>query len=353
VITIDGADTRQWQAILDRCNTYDFYHMASYNVMEASPDGYQAILFVYEENEAVAALPLLLRPLGELDGLSRVFDGYFDATSVYGYPGPVTNRDWSDRAFFERFGHALHDKLQEMHVIAAFSRLHPIMKNDAGLCIGEVIPLGETVSINLRLPIDEQFRLFRKSHRYEIRKAQADNVIVVHDTGWKHYDDFIALYLATMRRVHADTQYYFDQAYFDQLRIAIGENLHLFAAKQDENVISAALFTLVNGLVEYHLSGSSTEMQNYAASKLVIDAARQWASAQGAGILHLGGGLGSRKDNLFLFKSGFSPQRHTFKVWQHIVDPTQYNLAVQQHQAWLSEHELPISQDDYFPSYRS
>jgi len=350
---IDCTDTRQWQTILDRGTTYDFYHTATYNAMEAHRNGYQAVLFVYEESEAVVAFPLILRPLTMLDGLRESFEGYYDATSVYGYPGPVSNQDWANRAFFERFGRVLDRQLNQMHVIAAFSRLHPLIQNDAGLTIGEVVTLGETVSINLALPVDEQFRLFRKSHRYEIRKARAADVTVVHDAQWEHYEDFIALYLATMRRVNADAHYHLNQLYFDQLRIALGEKLHLFAARRGGRVISAALFTLVNGLVEYHLSGSSIEELNYAASKLVIDEARRWATAQGATVLHLGGGLGSHNDSLFLFKSGFSPQRHAFRIWRYVVDPAQYASAVQQRRAWLSRRGFRFSQEDYFPTYRS
>ena len=350
---IDCADTQQWQTILDRCTTYDFYHMAAYNAMEANENGQRAAFFVYEEAESVVALPLILRPLAMIDGLRESFDGYCDATSVYGYPGPVTNQTWTNRSFFERFGHALRNQLNEMRVIAVFSRLHPIIQNDAGLCVGEIVSLGETVSINLTLPIDEQFQLFRKSHRYEIRRSRDANVVVFHDTEWKYYGDFITLYLDTMRRVNAGKHYHFAQTYFDKLQEGLGEKLHLFVVSQNGKIISAALFTLINGIVEYHLSGSSTESMNHAASKLVIDEARLWFSKQGALVLHLGGGLGSEKDNLFLFKSGFSQQRHRFKIWRYVVDSKQYDLAVKQRQKWLLSHDSQSSQDDFFPLYRS
>ena len=350
---IDCGDTRRWQEALDRCNSYDVYHTAAYHEMSTCANGDRAVLFVYEEGEAIVALPLILRPLVELDGLREFCGDYCDATSVYGYSGPVTNRGWADRAFFERFGYALRNQFDEMDVIAAFSRLHPILQNDAGLTAGEVVPLGETVSINLTLSIDEQFCLFRKSHRYEIRKARAENIVVVHDMNWEYYDDFVALYLATMRRANADARYYFNQVYFDQLRSTLGEKLHLFVAKQDKGIISAALFTLANGIVEYHLAGTFEEKLNCGANKLVLDAARLWASAQGASVLHLGGGLGSQSDSLFFFKAGFSPQRHTFKIWRYVVDPTRYALATQQRCFWLSTQGYEFSQSDFFPLYRS
>lgn len=349
---LDCTDTSQWQSVLDRCLAYDFYHLPRYTALDAHSYG-EGKLFVYEEADAIAAIPLLLRPLWTLEGLPIAFFGYFDATSVYGYSGPVTNQNYTNQGFFERFGKALQAQLNELRVIAAFSRLHPIINNENGLCVGDVLSLGESVSINLMLSLDEQFRHFRKSHRYEIRKARAEKITVVHDTQWKHYNEFIAMYLETMDRVNADKYYYFDENYFARLRLALGNRLHLFAGIHNGKVISAALFTIVNNIVEYHLSGSSSEEKSFAASKLVIDEARQWASNEGATVFHLGGGVSSQADKLFLFKSGFSPNRHTFKIWRYISDSQKYSAAVQHRRAWLLEQGLDYSKVDFFPLYRS
>jgi len=350
---IDSTDELEWQTVLKQCTVYDTYHTAAYHKVETRLGKLQSVMFVYQEDRAVLGLPLVLRPLTMIKSLKDDFKDYYDATSVYGYPGPITSQDWSDRCFFERAGQALHSCLHERHIIAAFSRLHPILQNDQGLYVGDIVPLGETVSIDLSLPVEEQFRQFRKGHRYDIRKARSADISVLHDEEWIHFSDFVALYLATMRRVNANSYYYFDRAYFEQLRAELGNTLHLFVAKQGDQIISGALFTLVNGIVQYHLSGSSSQRCDYAASKLVIDEARRWATAQGATLFHLGGGVGSQSDSLFSFKSGFSPQRHVFKTWRFIVDSPQYELATHQHQAWLTEHKLQITEGDFFPLYRS
>lgn len=348
---IDCTEKLQWQKVLDQCISYDFYHLPAYSMLEAQRANYSAKLFVYEEGDAIVALPLIIRPLDESPQSGQ--EKYYDATSVYGYCGPVTNQQWTNYAFFERFGNALQSHLYELRVISVFSRLHPILGNDAGLCVGEVLALGETVSIDLTLSVEEQFGFYRKSHRYEIRKARAKNIAVIHDARLNYFDDFINLYIETMQRVNADKHYYFDRAYFDQLQSILGKNLHLFAAIHDKKVISAALFTVFNGLVEYHLSGSSTDELNYAASKLVIDEVRLWANKNSAITLHLGGGLGSREDELFLFKSGFSRVRQTFKIWRFIVDHDRYDLEVQKRRKWLSAQGWRFVDENYFPLYRS
>jgi hypothetical protein len=351
---IDCNNVEHWNAILARCKVYDFYHLATYHQIQTRKSNSQGVLLVYEEAESVVALPLLLRPLKSIEGILDPLVGYYDATSVYGYAGPITNKDWADDAFFARFSDALTNTLYDIRVIAAFSRLHPLFHNDAGLDVGEILPLGETISIDLTSsPIEDQFRAFRKSHRYEIRKARKEGVEAFHDAEWIYYDDFIRLYASTMERVNADNYYFFNQSYFDALREALGNHIHLFVAKQSNTIISGALFTLQGDIVEYHLSGSSTDQLHHAASKLVIDEARLWAIKQGAQVFHLGGGLGSQEDSLFLYKSGFSKRRHRFKIWKHIVNIELYRKAVEQRQDKLTEQGLQLRLDGFFPAYRS
>jgi len=350
---ISSIDVERWHAVLERCTTYDFYHLATYHHLQARESNSRAVLFVYEEEELLVALPLLVRSLKEIEGLGEVLLDQYDATSVYGYAGPITNHDWSDGAFFKRFGHALKNALLDMQVIAAFSRLHPVFENDRGLFLGEIVPLGQTVSVDLTIPLEEQFYAYRKSHRYEIRKARKEGVEAFLDSDWRYYDDFVELYLSTMNRVEADEYYLFDRSYFDDLRAALGPNLNLFVAQKDGVIISGALFTLIGNIVEYHLSGSSTSWMQYAASKLVIDTARLWAVKQGAEILHLGGGFGSQEDTLFLFKSGFSNRFHRFKIWEYVVDPERYAQAVDNRKKWLHSKNLQLVQASFFPAYRT
>lgn len=349
---ITGNCSSDWLDVLNRCAYYDFYHLPTYTVLEAELAGGQAKLFVHEEDKAVIALPLIVRPLSTVEGIKAPVSASYDAVSVYGYGGPITNQSWDDLKFFERFSLALQNEFNALGVITAFSRMHPVIENDAGLRIGEIISLGETVSIDLTLPKEEQFRRYRRDHRYGIPKAVNKGITVLHDEDWTYFESFMALYQATMHRVKADARYFFGKEYFNRLREALGSHLHLFVALFDERVISASMFTTMNGIVQYHLSGSSPDEMKHAASKLIIDRVREWAVDQGNRVFHLGGGLGSKEDSLFLYKAGFSPLRHRFKIWRHIVDRDRYLLAVGQRRDWLSNRGLVFSDKHFFPQYR-
>jgi lipid II:glycine glycyltransferase (peptidoglycan interpeptide bridge formation enzyme) len=286
--------------------------------------------------------------------LSAALQSWNDATSVYGYPGPVTSVDKTDTGFLNRFNAALLQSFQELQIIAAFTRLHPVIQNETMLQqIGEISERGLTISIDLSQPEETQRKRYRKGHKYDIKKARQAGVVAYHDKRWNHYDDFLRMYTMTMQRVEARDSYYFDRAYFDMLREALGSIIHLFVAEYEGKIISAALFTFLRGIVQYHLSGSDTNFLRYQGSKVVLDEVRLWASSQGAKVLHLGGGVGSDQDNLFLFKSGFSDKRHVFKIWKCIVNQKMHEQAVTERAEYHGVPYPTVISKPFFPVYRA
>lgn len=308
-------------------------------------------MLVYRESEKIAAFPLLIRSLDGIEGLDPTLQKLNDVTSVYGYAGPVTNADHSDIDFLQRFNQAIFEALRKKQVVTAFSRLHPILENHSLLpSIGIVSNVGWTVSIDLTLPVEVQRAKYRKDHKYGTNKARREGVIAYHDEHWEYYDEFLRLYAMTMQRVDADHAYHFDRSYFDQLREMLNSSLHLFVAELDGSIISAGLFTLFHGIVQFHLSGSDTEYLKYAASKVLIDQVRLWASSKGAETFHLGGGVGSQEDSLFKFKAGFSDTYHQFKVWKCVVNEDIYDQAILQRSTEKAREAH--NSGEYFPAYR-
>ena len=77
-------DPSQWDEQL-RYVDHDFYHTAAYHQFSEEQGEGKAFLAVYREGDNRRLLwPYLLR---RIDGLGS--GGYFDVTSVYGYPGPL------------------------------------------------------------------------------------------------------------------------------------------------------------------------------------------------------------------------------------------------------------------------
>lgn len=352
---IPATDTERWHKILDQADSFDFYHLPEYHwVAEQNGEG-RGVLFIYREASQMAAWPFLLRPVETVAGLEQAGQGFHDATSVYGYLGPICSPGArNDTGFIDRFNIALQGTFKDLKLVSLFSRLHPLLKNvDLVRNMGTIVGLGQTVFIDLRQSPEAQMARYRKSHRYEVRKARQQGIRAYQDQDWVHFEDFVRLYTLTMKKVNADGRYYFDRCYFLRLREALGERLQLFVAQHDGMVCSAALFVHTGDMIQYHLAGNNLDYAKLAPSKLVLDEARLWGNRLGAHFLHLGGGVGSRKDSLFSFKAGFSPLRCKFFVWHHIVLPEVYFQLVDARRVWLAENGMSLASTDFFPLYRA
>ena len=153
------------------------------------------------------------------------------------------------------------------------------------------------------------------------------------DREQRHLPEFVALYHETMRRVKAEQSYFFDATYFTDLAKSLGPVLKLFVVKMpDGEVISGGLFTLCEGIVQYHLGGTRNTALKLSPMVLMFETVRRWANENGAHTFHLGGGVGAKTDSLFQFKAHFSRQRHEFVTWRWIVAPEAYReLSVRKH----------------------
>ncbi len=344
---IPATDKARWMAVLEQAEGYDFYHLPAYHTLnDPSHDGEGMLMFM-QEREKLLALPLLMRPVG--DGT------WLDATSVYGYPGPLISRQAAaDPAFIARFHQALTAFLIQHGVVSVFSRLHPILRNHRWLGgLGALVPLGQTVAIDLSLPPEQQWAQYRSNHRRNIRRLRRMQARVIHDRDLEHLETFTALYTETMRRVRAHRRYFFTLDYFKRL-FAIGPpaSFHLFVCEIDGEIVSGGVFSHCQGVVQYHLGGTATAWLKQAPMKLIFDQVRIWAHGMGARWFHLGGGVGSSEDSLFRFKAGFSSARFPFYVWKWIVQPDAYQQLVEARRAWYRSHGRPFPNTSFFPAYR-
>lgn len=320
------------------------YHLPEYAALAGRQEQGEPAAFLAEEGEACFFVPLILRPLPA--HLAPAAPGWRDATCPYGYPGPLASGESEE--FLARAALAFRDTLAEHRVVSAFIRFHPLLSPSPEPLAqaGPVVQHGETVSMDLTLSDEERWRQIRPSHRHGIRQCQRLGHRVVIDD-WELYGAFQSVYRETMVRVNAATYYFFDQAYFEDLRIALGSRLHLAAVLVEGEVAAAGLFTTVDGIVQSHLVGTRNEYLPLAPAKLLFYEVGQWARDQGNRLLHLGGGVGSRADGLFRFKAGFSSLRHPFHTWRIVADEAQYAVLAR------IGGGLGALTDAYFPAYRT
>jgi hypothetical protein len=340
-------DAPRWTEVLAKLR-HDFHHLPGYVVLTAEQEHGAAIAFLAEDGQQRFLMPLILRPIDpELTNGER----FFDVTCPYGYPGPLVSHGAAGD-FVERAIAALVEGLNERGVIAAFSRLHPLLPLPMAPFdhIGQLVQHGETVSIDLTRTEEEMWRHVRPNHRRDINQARRNGHTARVDETWEHFDAFVAIYHQTMQRLGAQDFYHFSRDDLLRLRSILGAHLHLAIVEIDGQVAGAGLVTETCGIMQNHLSGTRTEFLDASPEKLRLDFMRKWGKVRGNRVFHLGGGLGGRPDALFHFKAGFSDCRHPFWTWRLVTNPSVYGQAVA---TWQDRFGIPA--DDltgFFPAYR-
>ena len=334
--------------MLTRAAQYDFHHLPQYHRVEERRLKAAGHLFVYCEGDYLIALPLLLRSVGE------ILPEWNDATSVYGYAGPVASHKTTPEPVVRNFHAALAEALLERRVIAVFSRMHPLIsQRDLLSGLGEYRTIGRTITIDLTLSPEQQRAQYRRTNKATINKRQREGRITcLHDAQKRYLSEFTSIYEETMRRVCADAAYYFGENYFSELARELGPVLQLFIALIDGRPAAAILVTICEGIVEYYMGGTRTEFLKFSPTTLLFDTVRLWANEIGAYAFHLGGGVGAKQDSLFHYKAGFSDCALESATWRWVLAPEIYRELCDR---WSRKNQLQGLEPgsaDYFPAYR-
>ena len=333
ILSLDQKD--RWNAIVCSMNQYDFYHLAEYHQLEHSG---QSLLLCFSSKKTSLALPVILRPI---DGT-----GYNDLTSVYGYAGPLSDKEKPDEQTVRNFQKELLHFFDHQQIVSVFARLHPLIYNQEFLLsgLGEIVNTNQTVGIDLSLPEKEQRRQYAHSMKNQINRLKRKNILVEKVQARKDIDIFVEIYRENMKRVNALEAYFFTNDYFYRLMEELPSSL--FLAYYEEKAISGSLFTTCNGIIQPHLSATLNDYLRWSPLKLVWDSIRIDAVKKNEKWMHLGGGVGGANDSLFRFKTQFSDLRFSFKTWQYIHNTNAYNRLVSE------KYAGQISVSSFFPLYR-
>ncbi|MBC3758994.1 peptidoglycan bridge formation glycyltransferase FemA/FemB family protein [Hyunsoonleella sp. SJ7] len=324
---------------MDSVDDYDVYHTYDYHqIAKESSDS--AVLIKYEQDGVLIGLPLLIRKISG--------SAYFDATSVYGYSGPISNRiplNFNPIDFQKR----LRRFFIENNIISVFVRLHPFLpfQNIILYGFGDLSYLGRVVNINLTLSLEKQRRHYQRRLKTYVNKAKRLLKLKYAQTDEDH-QIFKSLYYQNMDRLNAKSIYYFDDEYFKNLRSAKDFKTEILLAAEEASgeVIAGAMFIKTKSTVQYHLSGSSNEHLHLNGTKFLIDQMRIKAHQEGYFNFNLGGGLGADENNsLFKFKSSFSDEFHPFFVWKLITRKGAYKNI-------CKRNNITNTDSDFFPLYR-
>jgi hypothetical protein len=344
-----------WQETLPKVR-HDTYHLPEYLLAEAKRTKTTPEAFLMVDGAKIFFLPYLLRQCDDILPTKSTAQGIFDAVSPYGYPGILLSEAAaSTPGFPDSAIEELKRVFRSKNICSAFFRLHPILNDNINQIFkpGTVTDNGITVSVDLKLSASQIKSRTRKGHKSTINKCKRLGLTARIVPYLKYINEFMAIYEETMGRVEASQSYYFGRSYFEDIS-KLGDGIHLCLVEKGDQIASACLFLECGGIVQAHLGGSKTEFLSESPFSLVFDYGRYWSQERGNEFFHMGGGVGgSNQDSLYIFKSGFSPQRHLFFTIRLITDEEKYDHLVELRASALETDSATLLNSGFFPAYRA
>ncbi len=331
-----------WDEIVSSFANYDVYYLSGY-VKSFMIHGDGEPNLMYYESDNLRAIYVYMKRKTAVIGL-------FDIITPYGYGG-VLFEGQTEQKQLENFWTAYIQAMRQDHIVDNFVRYHPVLQNAVPMkSISNVIDLGHTIAMDLASP-EVIWENIASKNRNMIRKAQKNDVKILHGTGMDLLKIFIPMYNETMRKDQAEAYYFFGEDFYESVDRDLAGHYEVFYAVYDEKTIAAAIILFANDQMHYHLSGSDMAYRHLAPSNVLLYEAALWGYKQGFKTFHLGGGIGSKEDNLYKFKSVFNKNaNYQFSIGKEIFNQELYDQLVEKRRE--TDHDFDAS-SSYFPLYRS
>ena len=327
----------EWDTAVKKFN-FDIYHLSGWLKSSAVIDDGQAkgLMIKFGNNELL--FPLIIR---------RIDNIFWDATSPYGYGGPLGDSVLTNQEIDLLLQNAI-NFLKEQNCVSWFIRLHPILNIGWNSKFGTIVEHGPTLSSDLSKTEEEHWSETQQRHQRGIKKALKQSIYTkIEEFNENNALIFSKIYLETMKHVNASDFYLFDDLYFIALAKNLKGRILLITAYDNETPIAASIFTYCqeSKIIQYHLGGTLDAYRNLQPAKLIAHIARAWGREKRYRILHLGGGLGASLDSLYEYKKGFSSNEHVFKTHRIVVNSDIYLKL-------LNKNGRVGQLTEYFPLYR-
>jgi hypothetical protein len=320
---------------------HDFFHLPGYLLACANHEKGDGLLFTINTQRCGMVVPIIKKSLSVF---GSEFDNYYDASSPYGYPGPICwGENWP--GLVSEMDKILEEKFKQANIVTLFLRLNPFVgiSSEHMNLKGTFRKHGPTVYLDLK---DEyqSWKAINPRLRTTIALMLRKGCEVRFDE-WDTLDTVIEAYYESMKRLGASEYYYFSKDFFIALMKNTIPHFHLCTSYDPNgNITGGVFFSEVNGLIQYFLTGTFNEYKELSPSKILINSLRLWGLEHGHHTLHLGGGLGGQTENLFMFKSRFSKSLATFLTHRKIIIPEYYKR--------LAGEKSEIDAEGFFPKYR-
>lgn len=335
-------ESNEWNSIVKTFNDYDVYYLSDYTkAFYLHGDG-EPILFYFEDNKIKAINVVMKRDIAKDKRFNLEENKYFDFTTPYGYGGWLIEGDGDLDNLMKEYS----DWCISNNIVSEVIRFHPVIANQERVRKEyDVMDLGKTIAMDLK---DEEtiWANITSKNRNIIRKAIKNNIVIKKDNSKECMMIFKNIYNQTMDRDDANEYYYFDDDFYDSILNDLKDNFDLYYAQHEGKIIAASIILKSNKYLSYHLSGSLREYGSLAPTNLLLYEVAKWGSNNGYKTLHLGGGVGSKEDNLYNFKKAFNRN----DGYQYSIGRKIFNREIYDYLVSLRKDE---KRDNFFPLYRA
>ena len=353
---IEFSDKKKWDKLLK--GRADIYYQHGYAASFQSVEEGAPQLWMLDMDGARVFEVVVIRDIAKTPAMvgSLQQGELFDASTPYGYGGPLTahvdGKEYPSRAegLMGAYTRLVEEHCRQKNILCEFIRFHPLCQNN--LLCHPFFPVRysrKTVAISLQGK-DLWTEEITTERRRNIRKAIRNNILVQIDPEAQNIAGFYAIYVKTMQRNNADDYYYFSFQFFLDTLLTLKKNALLVAAFYEDKLISGAIFLIGTDAIHCHISATDPDYLHLNASSLVLYKAAEWGRDKKLRLLHLGGGHSEdSEDQLLRFKKSFSKDGFKdFYTGQKIFNPKLYGEAVS-----LAAKNKNSLDRDYFPLYRS
>ena len=343
------AQPEQWNQALKQVPGADIFYYSGYCKLFEEERKEQGRLFVCHQQEGDLIYPFFLRSINSLPCFrGKLSQEYYDVISPYGYGGPLCTRTGSQEV--SGFEHQWLNFCREHNIVTEFIRFHPLLENHRYPWSDDlrVEKVKKVVVVDLTLSESEIWSSYQYNNRKNINKAVREKLQVVIEENGDRGEDFRKIYLDTMDRRQAATQYYFSAEFFRHIPDYLpGYFAYAYVMKENQ-IISAELLLFNEHYIHSFLGGTLPQFFSSRPNNLLKHQVIIWAKAKGIKYFLLGGGY-EENDGIFKYKLSFAPDGvRDFYVGKRVIDKDTVSLL----ERLREKGKGPVQLNKYFPSYR-
>lgn len=304
----------------------DAYYTEEY-VKLYETDAEKALCYVYTEDDNCFLMPFLSR------AFTHKSETYYDFETAYGYGGPIYNT--TNETFVHNAWAAFMDYANKNHYVCGFVRFHPILNNVHGFEeYGKLYLDRKTIAIDLSGGIEATWmNEIHTKNRNVIKKGEKNGLHFIVDDKYEQLSEFIELYNSTMDKLSAEDFYYFQDAYYENLKNNIKDSF-LGLVEHEGKFVAAAIFFYSLPYGHYHLAGSDRSALSLSPNNFLLWNAAKELTNRGVQKFHLGGGTDGNEDNsLFQYKRKFSKSEYQFSFGKLMFNQEIYDSVVAEWEA--------------------